>query len=194
MKKILFALPLVALVMVWSTFADNSWTTLWTGTESSTGTIATGTKISPEAKAQIHQNWQTAKAEKKVAKGTFHVENGYLNFYFAPVTDKTAAQERRTTVKAAQDTLNNSKVQLKNDIKAWVKNKQPLSQETIYSRIDTMVDIWSSSVVKYVDSTKTDSYNTFIASKKALFKSIYGIHKTTVEKNKTIRQNDKKAI
>ena len=188
MKKFLVTLPLIALAMVGATFADSTGT-MGTGS-TGTGWVHTG-HISPEAKVEIHQNWETAKATNQVARWTFHVTYGYVDSYFALLTDPTAIKERHTTVKASFDTLSATRDQLRLDIKAGRKSGQPLSQDTIYARIDTMLDIWSASIVKYVDPAKTDSYNTFVANKKVLWKNIYGTNNSTYEKNQIIRQNDK---
>lgn len=215
MKKTLFGLVLASAVLIGSTFASSSTGTIvgndtdehgckgsaWYTWSENTQTCVRSREqkkeiktIKEETKNTVKINREAAKTEKKSYQNAFHADYGYIWNYFVKLTDKTARTERQTTVSAAVEKLLASKETLNKDFRQSVKNKTPLSTGTIQTRVSDMITTFYASVIPYVDTTKKDSFDAFIAGKKDLYLKIFTVAQLTWEKNQQVKTETKEKI
>lgn len=221
MKKTLFGLALGSIALIGSTFASTKPSITGTGVIvggdidnhgckgsagyvwSATGTIQSGIvwtcvrpweQIGSGRKEEIKANRDVAKTNKKEYRDAFHADYGYIRNYFTKLTDKTARTERQTTVDTAVKTLLAEKNKLNDEYRASVKNKTPMTAESVKARVDVMVNTFYNAVSKYVDPTKKESFDSFVAGKSALYNQIFTVNQLTREKNQQVKTDTKAAV
>lgn len=138
-----------------------------------------------EVKKEIKENNLAALQKMKDYATAFHEDAGYVQNYFAPLTDKVAKKARNIAVATAQKTLGAAREQLMKEYRAASKAKTPLTTDAITTRIDTMVNVFHDAVIQYVDPTKTTTFESFIAGKKDVIAQNYKIRTDTKVQNQT---------
>lgn len=151
-------------------------------------------EIREKAKETIKNNRENAKTEKKEYREAFHADYGYIRNYFTKLTDKDARKERQTTVDNAVKTLLAEKNKLNTEYRTSVKNNQAMSAETVKSRVDTMVNAFYNSVIKYIDPAKKEGFDAFIAGKSALYNKIFTVNQLNREKNQQVKKETKETV